>query len=74
MWGTDIQLWNDTDGVQLTVLNYTWLETFYVKRSSLFSITGTGYKRLVVRARNNTDNTNALFEIWRARLIFNPSF
>jgi hypothetical protein len=28
----------------------------------------------VVRARNNTDNTAALFEIWRARLIINPSF
>lgn len=74
VWGSDIQLWNDTDGVQLAVLSYTWLETFYVKRSSLFAITGSGVKRIVVRARNNTDNTAALFEIWRARLIINPSF
>lgn len=78
VWGSDLQLWNATDGVQLAVLSWNWLEVAIdannSKRSTLFTITGSGYKRLVVRARNNTDNGNALFEIWRARLVINPSF
>lgn len=74
VWDTDVQLYNVTDAAQLAVLNFTWLETAGRKRSSVFSITGTGCKRLVLRARQNTSLNHASMKLWRVRLVINPSF
>lgn len=71
---SDIQLWNATDGVELASVNFNWQYVAYQLRSGLFQITGSGYKRLVVRARHLNDSSNALLEIWRVRLVINPSF
>ncbi len=74
VWDSDLQLWNATDSVQLAVLNFVWTHTTGVRRSSPFQITGSGLKRLILRARNNTNVEDAYLKIWRVRLIFNPSF
>ncbi len=68
-----LQLWNATDGAELAALSFTWLNVAGSQRSSTFSITGAGYKRLVLRAKHTT-SANALFDLWRVRLIINPSF
>jgi hypothetical protein len=71
--GSSVQLWNLTNSSQLALLSFTWLESDWHFRSSLFSITGSGAQHLVLRARSDID-VNGAAKIWRARLIFNPSF
>lgn len=72
----DIQLWNATDNAEMAVATFGWLDLTANHRSSLFSITGTGVKRLVIRARSKAGAGNNIgtIKIWRARLVINPSF
>jgi len=74
VWGTDVQIWNATDSAALASVNFDWLAVTWAFRSTAFSISGSGHKRLVVRARNNTSVVAAASKIWRVRLVFNPSF
>lgn len=76
---SDLLLYNETDSTELTMIHLTWLQTQAGQggpwRSSVFSLTGSGAKKLILRARHQDSQTvDTRCKIWRVRLIVNPSF
>jgi hypothetical protein len=72
--GVTLQLYNLTDGVELTAMNRDWTQISEVARSQTFQLTGTGRKRLVLRHKRQSVGSQGTMLLWRARLIARPEF
>ena len=73
---TSVQIYNETDATELASVDATWLHTTGGPfRSAVVNLSGSGFKKLVLRARHRTNlDATSLGKIWRVRLIVNPSF